>query len=60
MELLLNWSETGCSNAAGQPERRGFGSIMLDKLLARQYNGETRFTWREEGLLFEARLPLTL
>lgn len=60
MELMLNWSETGCSNGASQPERRGFGTIMLDKLLARQYNGETRFTWREEGLLFEARLPLTL
>ncbi|MEE4237868.1 MAG: CHASE domain-containing protein [Anderseniella sp.] len=60
MELLLVWSETGCANANGQPERRGFGTIMLDKLLARQYNGETRFTWRAEGLLFEARLPLSL
>lgn len=58
-QLLLNWSETGGTNAGGPPERRGFGTIMLDKLLARQYNGETSFTWREEGLLFEARLPLS-
>ncbi len=58
-ELLLSWSETGGSISSGQPERRGFGTIMLDKLLARQYNGETKFTWRSEGLLFEARLPLS-
>ncbi len=57
--LKLRWSETSPTRGIGKPEQKGFGTIMLEKLLARQYGGETRFTWRKQGLLFEADLPMS-
>jgi PAS domain S-box-containing protein len=57
--LKLRWSETSPSRKTSAPSQKGFGTIMLEKLLARQYGGQTRFTWRKNGLLFEADLPIS-
>ena len=56
--LRVRWKETGCDLAAGKPDRKGFGTVMLEKLLARQFNGTTTSTWAKDGLEFKAELPI--
>lgn len=56
--LLLTWEERGGDQIVSAPETTGFGSIMLERLLARQHGGESRFHWEPDGLKFEATLPL--
>ncbi|NNJ74528.1 MAG: sensor histidine kinase [Anderseniella sp.] len=56
--LRLNWVERGGQQPVSAPETGGFGSIMLERLLARQHGGESRFDWDPKGLKFEAILPL--
>jgi PAS domain S-box-containing protein len=56
--LRLNWVERGGQQPVSAPETNGFGSIMLERLLARQHGGESRFDWDPKGLKFEAILPL--
>jgi hypothetical protein len=40
------------------PRRRGFGRIMLERVLATQFGGATEIEWLAEGMVFNARLPL--
>jgi PAS domain S-box-containing protein len=54
-KLLLRWTETG-GPPLKQPERRGFGSRVMDAMLRGQ-SGEIRFDWRAEGLICEMTIP---
>jgi PAS domain S-box-containing protein len=54
-KLLLRWTETG-GPPVKQPERRGFGSRVMDAMLRGQ-SGEIRFDWRAEGLICEMTIP---
>jgi two-component sensor histidine kinase/CHASE1-domain containing sensor protein len=56
--LHIMWRESGVKIEDGKPERNGFGTIMLDKLLPRQFSGTSKTSWTSDGLLFDARLPL--
>ncbi len=56
--LKMTWTESG-GPAVSRPERTGFGSIMLEQLLAQQHGGKARIEWLETGLRFEATLPLS-
>ena len=55
-KLFLRWTETG-GPPVKQPERRGFGSRVMDALL-RGHSGEIRFDWRAEGLICELTIPI--
>ena len=53
--LLLRWTEIG-GPSVKQPERRGFGSRVMDAMVRNQ-SGEIRFDWRAEGLVCEMTIP---
>jgi PAS domain S-box-containing protein len=47
--LRLRWRESG-GPAVGNPEREGFGTRMLKRLLASELNGKVTLDFRPEGL----------
>jgi two-component sensor histidine kinase len=51
--LRIEWTETGGPKVT-PPSRRGFGSMLLDRLLAHQLDGESRFEFHPDGLHFVA------
>jgi PAS domain S-box-containing protein len=53
--LSLQWTETG-GPIVKQPERRGFGSRVMDAMIRNQ-SGEIRFNWHAEGLVCEMTIP---
>jgi PAS domain S-box-containing protein len=55
--LRLDWRETGGPPVA-QPSRKGFGSLLLERLLVRDLGGEVALVYDEAGLRFsfEAKL----
>jgi PAS domain S-box-containing protein len=55
--LNLTWIESGGPEVT-KPKRTGFGSIMLERLLARQHGGTAKIDWPATGLKFQASLPL--
>ncbi len=56
-ELRLDWVETGGPAVAGTPDRRGFGSRVLEATL-NQLGGTAELDWRPEGLVCRLRAPL--
>jgi two-component sensor histidine kinase len=56
--LSLRWTEQGGPVIPGVPERRGFGSRVIEQTMRRQLGGTCTLHWRPEGLLFEAEVPL--
>jgi PAS domain S-box-containing protein len=53
-QLRLIWAETK-GPPVQEPTRRGFGSRIIERLVAQQ-KGEARFGWRPEGLVCEIAL----
>ena len=56
--LVMTWQEKAGPEVA-KPQRRGFGRVMLERVLATQFGGSTEISWKPEGIEFKARLPLT-
>jgi PAS domain S-box-containing protein len=56
--LVMKWKERA-GPAVTKPQRRGFGRVMLERVLATQFGGSTELRWEPEGIEFKARLPLT-
>ena len=59
--LHLSWAEHGgpTVEAPPPPSRRGFGSGLLERGLARQLGGEVVIEFPRHGLRCRARLPLS-
>lgn len=55
--FVLVWREMG-GPAVRQPSRRGFGSLMIERLLASYFRGETAITYDLAGLVFRIDAPL--
>lgn len=55
--LLLDWVESG-GPAVRSPERRGFGSDLIDSTINRSLNGSAALAYPPEGFAFSLRLPL--
>ena len=55
--LNLTWIETGGPTIFSSPERRGFGSEMVDRIV-RSAGGSVNRTWRTEGLVADLHLPI--
>ncbi len=56
--LVMSWKETAGPEVS-KPHRRGFGRVMLERVLAAQFGGSTEISWNSDGIEFKARLPLT-
>ncbi len=56
-KLVLEWKEHD-GPAVQTPKQRGFGSILLERVLALQANAEVRVTYDREGLAFCMEAPL--
>ena len=56
--LRLRWQETGGPPIAGPPQRRGFGSRVIESTVRDQLRGEVSFTWETTGLVCEIDVPL--
>jgi two-component sensor histidine kinase len=55
--LRLEWLERG-GPVVEKPQRKGFGSTLLQRVLATQCNAEIRFEFEPEGLRFCMDAPL--
>jgi PAS domain S-box-containing protein len=55
--LSLRWTESG-GPAVTPPKDRGFGTRVMENIIAGQLKGEVRFDWREQGLACEIILQL--
>ena len=55
--LSLRWIETG-GPPVTPPTHRGFGTRVVENIIAGQLRGEVRFDWRNQGLVCEIALPL--
>lgn len=55
--LGLRWIESG-GPPVTPPTRRGFGTSIMENIVARQLGGEVHFDWRDRGLACEITLPL--
>jgi PAS domain S-box-containing protein len=56
--LALEWRESG-GPLVTAPARRGFGSRLIERGLARELDGECRLVFEAEGLACRFRLPLS-
>ena len=56
--LRLRWAEAGGPPLAGAPERRGFGSRVLEATMRDQLDGRVERDWRRRGLVCDVALPL--
>ena len=56
--LRLRWEEVGGPPVPGPPERRGFGSRVLEATVRDQLRGEVAIAWAPAGLVCEIDIPL--
>ncbi|NKC31228.1 PAS domain-containing sensor histidine kinase [Falsiroseomonas selenitidurans] len=56
--LNLSWTEAGGPKLAAPPQRRGFGSRVLEATVAHQLGGTVTLDWQAEGLVCTLDLPL--
>ena len=57
-DLRVTWSETGGPTISAPPDRKGFGSTLIDMTVRGQMNGSIHTEWDEKGVRHELRLPL--
>ncbi len=56
-ELSLRWMERG-GPPVRPPQRRGFGTMLIDRVLGPQAQAQTLLTYDPDGVVFEMRSPL--
>jgi PAS domain S-box-containing protein len=56
-ELVLTWCEAGGPPVVS-PTGRGFGTTLLERVVAHQHKGWVGLDWQPEGLACTVRLPL--
>ncbi len=56
-KLHLKWAERG-GPAVAEPKQRGFGSTLLERVLAMQANADVQITYKPQGLTFRMEAPL--
>jgi two-component sensor histidine kinase len=54
--VVLRWTETG-GPPVSPPDRKGFGTRVMDAMIRGQLKGEIRFDWRAQGLACEITMP---
>jgi two-component sensor histidine kinase len=56
-EFMLTWEEAG-GPPVDPPARKGFGSSMIEQVMATQLGGTVKVAYRTDGLRCEIRAPL--
>ncbi|WP_376089417.1 PAS domain-containing protein [Roseomonas sp. CCTCC AB2023176] len=56
--LRLRWSESGGPRVEGPPDRRGFGTRVLDGTVRSQLGGTLTLAWNAPGLVCDLAVPL--
>ncbi|MFE1598764.1 PAS domain-containing protein [Methylobacterium sp. ID0610] len=56
--LSLLWRERGGPTVPGQPQRRGFGSLMVARSTVGQLGGTIQHDWASEGLTMRITMPI--
>jgi two-component sensor histidine kinase len=54
--LCLVWAEDGGPMVKGAPEMRGFGSKMIARSMAQQFDGALTYDWQASGLAVTLRM----
>jgi two-component sensor histidine kinase len=49
--ITINWAEGGGPPVEGKPEMRGFGSKMIARSMAQQFDGSLDYDWQATGLV---------
>ena len=57
--LRISWREHGGPPINDPPTRRGFGSLMTERVAKAQLDADVEHGWRREGLEVVLRVPLT-
>lgn len=57
-ELTWRWKEAGGPTVT-KPERHGFGSLLLKRVLATDFDGTVDLEYRSDGILFVLTAPST-
>ncbi|MDZ3838808.1 MAG: PAS domain-containing protein [Rhodospirillales bacterium] len=55
--LRFSWRESG-GPPVYKPSRRGFGSVMIERGLARELNAQVSLDYAPDGLVFQMEMPL--
>jgi two-component sensor histidine kinase len=55
--LHFEWAESGVRMAPGTPHKRGFGSQVVQRLIARELDGEGNMLFLSEGVLCAIEFP---
>ena len=53
----FKWSETG-GPSVGEPSRRSFGMLLIERGFAEQFSGSTRMQFKPSGVVCEIDVPL--
>ncbi len=56
--MTLEWREAGANKPTIPPQRRGFGTEILERTLAYELKGRTRLAFEPTGLRCEIEIPL--
>jgi two-component system CheB/CheR fusion protein len=57
--LRLSWHESGGPEVVTRPEREGFGSKVINRIVKRQLDAAVETEWEGEGIELEASFPLS-
>lgn len=55
--LTLRWKESD-GPAVAAPTTRGFGTVIIEKLIPQSLNGEARMSWDEDGFSWTLHAPI--
>lgn len=56
--LKLKWEESGGPGLSGPPQSEGFGTVIANHSIRRQFGGTLAHTWDLEGLAVEITVPM--
>ena len=56
--LTLRWTESGGPTVAA-PTSRGFGTVIIERLIPQSLRGEARMSWDEDGFSWTLRAPMS-
>jgi len=57
--VTLAWRERGGPRVQ-PPDKKGFGSILIERLIVRQFGGTATFEFGRDGMVFDAAFPIPI